>query len=402
MKTFSKALLLTLLFAFQLAQAQSDADKPLIVQRNSTDTAYVNRILPIPAGAANGIFYFDGSTVRPRIMTLGTNLAIVADVLNASSAAQVNSDWNAVSGAAQILNKPTLFNGVYSSLTGIPSTFTPAAHTQAFSTITATPTTLTGYGITDAYPLTGNPSAFLTSITSGQIATALGFTPYDSSNPSAYINQAGARSAISLTTTGTSGASTYSSSTGILNVPQYANSGGTVTSVTAGTGLSGGVITTTGTVSMPNTGTAGTYSGVTTDAQGRVTSGTTLSINDAPGRALVTSTASTGFQVSSTRPAYVCYEGAMQTTSTIGGPSSGSIFIETANTNSTTPGDWTKIAEQTSSNTITLAIVLQSVDGEPWSLCRMVTTAKYVRIRSQIGSGTVSFTINTTQQEVLM
>lgn len=36
-------------------------------------------------------------------------------------AAQVNSDWNAVSGLAQILNKPTLFNGTWSSLSGKPA-----------------------------------------------------------------------------------------------------------------------------------------------------------------------------------------------------------------------------------------------------------------------------------------
>lgn len=50
---------------------------------------------------------------------------------------------------------------------------------------------------------------------------------------------------------------------------------GTVNSITAGTGLSGGTITNTGTISMPNTGTANTYanpSAITTDAQGRVTS----------------------------------------------------------------------------------------------------------------------------------
>ncbi len=57
---------------------------------------------------------------------------------------------------------------------------------------------------------------------------------------------------------------------------------GTVTSITAGTGLSGGAITTSGTISMPNTGTAGTYGGagvmpvITTDAQGRITSVTTV------------------------------------------------------------------------------------------------------------------------------
>lgn len=51
-----------------------------------------------------------------------------------------------------------------------------------------------------------------------------------------------------------------------------------VTSITAGAGLSGGVITSTGTISMPNVGTADTYGNVaqtpfiTTDAQGRVTS----------------------------------------------------------------------------------------------------------------------------------
>lgn len=38
----------------------------------------------------------------------------------------------------------------YGSLTGVPSTFTPAAHNQAWSTITSTPTTVAGYGITDA------------------------------------------------------------------------------------------------------------------------------------------------------------------------------------------------------------------------------------------------------------
>jgi len=59
---------------------------------------------------------------------------------------------------------------------------------------------------------------------------------------------------------------------------------GSVTSVTAGTGLLGGIITTTGTISMPFLGTAGTYGTptdfpvITTDPQGRVTGVTTFPV----------------------------------------------------------------------------------------------------------------------------
>jgi len=53
---------------------------------------------------------------------------------------------------------------------------------------------------------------------------------------------------------------------------------GTVTSVTAGAGLSGGTITGSGTISMPNIGTANTYGDathypvITTDSKGRISS----------------------------------------------------------------------------------------------------------------------------------
>ena len=61
------------------------------------------------------------------------------------------------------------------------------------------------------------------------------------------------RNAISLTTTGSSGASTYNPSTGVLNVPVYTDAyTGTVTSVATnnGTGITGGTITTTGTLAI--------------------------------------------------------------------------------------------------------------------------------------------------------
>lgn len=443
-------------------------------------------------------------------------------------------------GLSGKLNNPSGSGTQYLDGTGTPKNF---------------PTTLSGYGITDAYPLTGNPSGFLTSITSTQISTALGYTPYNGTtnpnsyitssvlsttlgsyvtssslsttlgnyvtstsltstlsgyattgsltsglagkentitagttsqyfrgdktwqtlatvatsgsasdlstgtlatarlpslsisqttglqaaldakltipsgttsqvvlgngslgtlpvvptvvsaftNDSGYVNQSGARSAITLTTTG-SGAASYNSTTGALNIPTPSASG-TVTSVgitSTNLTVSNSPITTSGniSVSLPNTGTAGTYNGsVTTDALGRVTAGTTLSINDNPGRSLVTSTSATGYQISSTRVAFACYEGVFNTTSTIGGPASGTVVLETALTNSTTPSDWTVRARQTYSNNITLAVVLNQVQANNWTICREIRAGEYVRLRSSI-TGTASVAIDT-QQETL-
>lgn len=58
-----------------------------------------------------------------------------------------------------------------------------------------------------------NPSGFISGITSGMVTTALGFTPYNATNPSGYVNAAGARGAISVT-----GAGSYDSATGVINI----------------------------------------------------------------------------------------------------------------------------------------------------------------------------------------
>lgn len=44
---------------------------------------------------------------------------------------------------------------------------------QSFASLTGKPTTLSGYGITNAYPLTGNPSGFLLSEVDGSIANEI-------------------------------------------------------------------------------------------------------------------------------------------------------------------------------------------------------------------------------------
>lgn len=237
-------------------------------------------------------------------------------ILFSGSYADLTGKPTLFSGAyADLTGKPTLFDGQFSSLTGTPSTFAPSAHTQAFSTITATPTTLSGYGITD-----GVTSASLTSLlagkeTAGAAATAQAYAVQRT-------NHTGTQSAATITGlagVATSGAyadltgkptlfsGAYADLTGkptipaaqvqsdwnavaglgvILNKPViptntnqltngagFTTNTGTVTSVAAGAGLTGGTITSTGTIALSNVGTAGTYGLVTTDAQGRVTTG---------------------------------------------------------------------------------------------------------------------------------
>jgi hypothetical protein len=89
-------------------------------------------------------------------------------------------------------------------------------------------------------------------ITSTNVTTALGFTPYNATNPSSYITTAGARSALSFT----AGSGAYNSSTGVITIPTntsqltngagYTTNTGTVTSV-GGTGTVSG-LTLSGTV----------------------------------------------------------------------------------------------------------------------------------------------------------
>lgn len=121
--------------------------------------------------------------------------------------------------------------------------FTPynSSNPSGYTTNTGTVTSVSGAGTVSGLTLTGTvtTSGSLTlggtlTLTSLNVTNALTFTPYDAANPANYITVAQARAAISLTTTGTSGAATYSSSTGVLNIPQYQSG---VTSIVAGTGI---------------------------------------------------------------------------------------------------------------------------------------------------------------------
>lgn len=131
-----------------------------------------------------------------------------------------------------------LSSDVTTALTYTPYNSTnPSGYTSNVGTVTSVSGTGTVSGLTLTGTVTTSGSLTLggtLTLTSLNVTNALTFTPYDAANPANYITVAQARSSISLTTTGTSGAATYSSSTGVLNIPSYQ---GGVTSIVAGTGI---------------------------------------------------------------------------------------------------------------------------------------------------------------------
>lgn len=82
----------------------------------------ISDLSTIRSGAAAG-----ATAVQPGDLATVATTGDYDDLLNKPSipAAQVNSDWNAISGVAQILNKPSLAavatSGAYSDLTGTPT-----------------------------------------------------------------------------------------------------------------------------------------------------------------------------------------------------------------------------------------------------------------------------------------
>lgn len=297
----------------------TDPNDIRVVQNNPNipSNGTLTRYVAFPGGGASCLLVLDGSTTLPACAAIGSGISYSGGTLTASGAAQVNADWTANSGAAQILNKPTLFDGAYASLSGIPSTFTPSAHNQAWSTITSTPTTLDGYGITDG-----------------------------------------------------------------------------VRSITAGTGLSGGTITGTGTISLPNTGTASTYSGVTTDAQGRVTAGTVRSF------AYQTRALNTCFQVSASRDAFVTYAVDISASLSLSGGTVGTVYLRTY-TNNTCSAGAQEITRFVNGNTGALTVGLNTTQNATGTLTGIIPAGLWVQQVTENTTGSPTFQARPGQEVLL-
>lgn len=117
-------------------------------------------------------------------------------------------------------------------------------------------------------------------------------------------------------------------------------------------------------------------------------------------RSIVTGTGATGFQVSATRDSQVNYSVALSTTATIGGASTATVVLEVCPTNSATPANWVEVARVSNSQTITLAVALQSVQGVTAELSGVVPAGYFAKLRSTVtGTGLATYTSG---QEVLL
>ena len=213
-----------------------------------------------------------------------------------------------------------------------------------------------------------------------------------------YFTNARSRSAISLTTTGTSGAATYNSSTGVFNIPNYATSG-TVSSVglsSSDLSVSGSPIATSGniTANLTTTGaSAGTYnSSYTVDNKGRITAAQNASFNPSPGRSLSTNGSNNTFTISTTRNARVTYTVNFSYSLTLT-TSNGFVSLDYSTDGGS---DWIPVASV--SNAYTLAVTLSGNTDNV--LSGEIPANALVRIYRSANTN-VTVTLKSTQQEVL-
>lgn len=324
----------------------------------------IPRLIILPSGGASGIFIHNASTNLPMLATVDTSLAISSggvisvNAANFATTTALNAKFDNPTGTtAQYLRG----DGTLATFPSIPASQIQSDWAQASSS---------------SLDYIKNKPSLAAVATSGAYADLTGKPTIPP--------------AITLTTTG-SGAATYNSGTGALNIPTPTGGSGTVTSITAGTGLSGGTITTSGTISLPNTGTAGTYSGVTTDAQGRVTAGTTRSFSYSA-RSL-----NNCFQVSSTRDALVSYSVDISTTSTLLAGQVGTVYLRTYTNNTCSTGTQ-EVARFMNGNTQTLGVSVTMTQNVTGTLTGVIPAGAYVQLVSENNASTPTFTYRSGQE----
>lgn len=101
--------LIALIAMMALSQAFAAPYDLYLNQMNMFGSGTINRQLSVPNSGigVDGVLFYNGTSTLPAVATLGSGCSIVSSVFTCSGTAQVNADWNAGAGVAQILNKPT-------------------------------------------------------------------------------------------------------------------------------------------------------------------------------------------------------------------------------------------------------------------------------------------------------
>lgn len=125
--------------------------------------------------------------------------------------------------------------------------------------------------------------------------------------------------------------------------------------------------------------------------------------NNASHSIVTTAAAANGFQLSSTRDAFVTYSVTVTTSVQIGVGTnvSGYVLLEIAATNSSTAGDWQEIGRTGNGQNIGLALALSSAQTTPAQVSGIVPIGYYARLRSVNSNGTPTYAYNSGQEVLL-
>jgi hypothetical protein len=317
----------------------SNNTTPLVLSTNGVDRVTFDSAGNITFGAtgASGVFKVQGNNVGDLVVFESTDAAASAapDVVlyrNSATPAAADQVGNFVfrgkNSAAADTNYARILSTIIDPASGVEVGdlrfgVKTASGFNDLMTLTATGLSVTG--AVSATTLSGNGSA-ITSLTSGQITTALGFTPYNATNPSGYTSNTG-----TVTSVGGTGTVSGLTLTGTVTTSGNLTLGGTLSltsgQVTTALGFTpysatnpNGYTTNTGTVT--SVGGTGTVSGLTltgtVTGSGNLTLGGTLSltsgqVTSALGFTPYNSTNPSGYITSSALSSYLPLTGGTMT-----------------------------------------------------------------------------------------